>query len=240
MQFMSKLAAKAADIHNQSIPTIAFLGDSVTQGCFDIYMKSDTQFASVYDKNAAYHQDLARILAVLYPNVPVNIINAGIGGGRTAGALNRLERDVLRYQPDLTVVSFGLNDSGNGVEGLTAYKETLKAIFTKLQAVGSEVIFMTENMMCTKVSYHLGHEILRQVAAGCAERQNSGLQDRYFEAAKEAAAECDVRVCDVYAKWKKLAEYGVDVTELLANHINHPTREMNWYFAVSLLETMME
>lgn len=239
MLFMSKLAAKAADIHNQPIPTIAFLGDSVTQGCFDIYMKNDTQLASVYDKTAVYHQDLAKILAVLYPNVPINIINAGIGGGRTLGALKRLERDVLRYHPDLTIVSFGLNDSGNGVEGLMAYKEALKEMFTKLQVGGSEVIFMTENMMCTKVSCHLGHEILKQVAISCAERQNNGIVDLYFKAAKEVAAECNVKVCDVYTKWKILAEHGVDVTALLANHINHPTREMHWYFAVSLLETMM-
>ena len=36
-----------------------------------------------------------------------------------------------------------------------------------------------------------------------------------------------------------LYENGVDVTELLANKINHPTREMNWLFAVSLVDTML-
>ena len=39
---------------------------------------------------------------------------------------------------------------------------------------------------------------------------------------------------------KKLEQNGVDTTILLANRINHPTREMNWLFAVSLLETMFE
>ena len=50
----------------------------------------------------------------------------------------------------------------------------------------------------------------------------------------------NIPVCDCYAIWKKLYESGVDITELLANKINHPTREMNWLFAVSLLDVMMD
>ena len=49
----------------------------------------------------------------------------------------------------------------------------------------------------------------------------------------------NIAVCDCYAKWKKLYDGGVDITELLANKINHPTREMNWLFAYSLVETML-
>ena len=41
------------------------------------------------------------------------------------------------------------------------------------------------------------------------------------------------------AKWKLLSQNGVDTTALLANGINHPSREMAWMFAYSLLETMM-
>ena len=240
MKIMKKLTEKAQDIHNNPIPTIAFIGDSVTQGCFDVYMKTETQLETTYDKNAAYHNYLAQMLTVLYPSVPVNIINAGISGGRAEGAAKRLERDVLRYQPDLTVVSFGLNDSGAGAEGIPAYQAALKSMFLQLQQAGSEVVFMTENMMCTSVSCHLHHEVLRTVAANCMERQNNGLLDQYFAAARETAAECGVKVCDVYAKWKKLAECGVDTTALLSNHINHPTKEMNRLFAYSLIETMME
>ena len=70
--------------------------------------------------------------------------------------------------------------------------------------------------------------------------QNNGTLDAYFDAAREAASECGVKVCDVYAKWKKMAEYGIDTTALLSNDVNHPTRGMNWLFAHSLVETMMQ
>lgn len=49
---------------------------------------------------------------ILYPEVPVNIVNAGISGDCAEGGLKRLERDVLSYNPDLIVVCYGLNEVG--------------------------------------------------------------------------------------------------------------------------------
>ena len=62
--------------------------------------------------------------------------------------------------------------------------------------------------------------------------------DLYLDAAKALCERRGIKVCDCHAKWKKMAENGVDITELLANKLNHPTREMNWLFAYSLVETM--
>ena len=44
-----------------------------------------------------------------------------------------------------------------------------------------------------------------------------------------------IRVCDCCGKWKKLAETQ-DTTMLLANRINHPTKEMHELFADSLFK----
>jgi hypothetical protein len=70
--------------------------------------------------------------------------------------------------------------------------------------------------------------------------QNEGFLDMYLDAAKDICKRRGIPVCDCYEKWKLLMHNGVDVTELLSNKMNHPTREMNWLFAVSLVETMME
>jgi hypothetical protein len=64
--------------------------------------------------------------------------------------------------------------------------------------------------------------------------------DAYMEAAKAICSKMQIPVCDCYAKWKLLYENGVNITELLSNKINHPTREMNWLFAVDLVETIMK
>lgn len=239
MEIMKKIAAKAAKLGQEKIPTIAFLGDSVTQGCFECYITNEGNIQTVFDKEHAYHRYIDRILSMLYPNVPLSIINAGISGGDAAAGLERLQRDVLCHNPDLTVVCFGLNDSGQGLAGVDAYKANLMQIFTKLRDSGSEVIFMTANMMNTGVSCHLQGDLFRESAKGFMQRQHDGVLKAYFDGGKEVAKACGVKICDAYAKWETLHENGVDVTELLANKLNHPTREMNWLFAYELLNVMM-
>ena len=172
--------------------------------------------------------------------MPVKIINAGISGGNAVHGLERLERDVLRHQPDLTVVCFGLNDSGNGVEGISKYMDALEGIFAKLKEAGSEIIFMTPNMMNTYVSVSLTDVYIREVAERIGQTQLDGTLDKYLEAAIAVCEKCGVKVCDCYAKWKRLQKNGVDTTSLLANYINHPTREMNWLFAVSLIDAILD
>ena len=239
MEIVKKLAAKAADNWNAPPVTIAFLGDSVTQGCFEIYKKSDGNIETFFDKNAAYHNYLAQILAVLYPSVPINIVNAGISGSNAPHGLERLERDVISHHPDLTVVCFGLNDSCGGPEKLDVYTESLEKIFLRLKEENIEIIFLTPNMMCTGISCHLKDEQEISIAQNAAKVQNDGILDLYLDAARELCRKNNIPVCDCYAKWKKLSESGIDITELLSNKINHPTREMNRLFAYSLAETML-
>ena len=239
MNIMNKIRARTENNAANEGVTIAFLGDSVTQGCFEVY-KTAGGIETVFDKNSSYHRYLDRILTLLYPNVPVNIINAGISGGHAVHGLERLDRDVLRHQPDLTVVCFGLNDCGNGLEGIRTYTEALEAIFAKLKEVGSEIIFMTPNMMNTYLSVSLTDAYIREIAERIGEKQLDGTLDKYLEAAVSVCEKCGVKVCDCYAKWKRMAKNGVDTTSLLANYINHPTREMNWLFAVSLVEAILD
>ena len=84
---------------------------------------------------------------------------------------------------------------------------------------------------------HVGHYVgsLKERV----ELQNSGVMDRYMESARAICARRGVPVCDCYAQWKQLQAAGVNTTELLSNKLNHPTREMNWLFAVSLLRSIL-
>ena len=238
MKIIEKIAAKGRDRQGQPTPTIAFLGDSVTQGCFEVYYKNDGNLETVFDKSHAYHKYLYDILTVLFPEAPVNIINAGISGDNAPRGAERLERDVLSHHPDLTVVCFGLNDCGKEWEGIPRYTAALRDIFTRLKAAGSEVIFMTPNMMNTRVSAHLSDPDFIAIAEGCAAMQNDGVFDAHIDAAKALCARMGIPVCDCYAIWKTMADSGVDTTELLSNKINHPTREMNRLFAQELVRVM--
>ena len=240
MNIVEKFKKKARSNENEAPVTIAFLGDSVTQGCFELYKTGEASFKTVFDKNSAYHTYIARILAMLYPTVPVNIINAGISGDSAWKAVDRLERDVLRFHPDLTVVCFGLNDCGGEYDGLERYKSALSEIFDRLKEAGSEILFMTPNMMSTEVSSHITDAMFRNIAENASRRQNEGILAMYLEAAKIICKERCILICDCYAKWQLLYESGVDITELLSNQINHPIREMQWMFAIFLVESMLQ
>lgn len=240
MEIVKKLSAKAKDNMNMPGVTVAFLGDSVTQGCFELYKKAEDVIETVFDKNNAYHAHFAKALSVLYPTVPVNIINAGISGDRAPHALERIDVDVISHNPDLVVVCFGLNDSLLGRENVDNYANALRNIFLKLKEKNIETIFMTPNMMNTYVSYSIEDESIKNVANDTYKIQTDGVLEYYLEEAKKVCNELGVTVCDCYGKWKKLYESGVDTTELLSNKMNHPTRDMNWLFAVSLLEKIFE
>ena len=194
----------------------------------------------MYEPSAAFGEEVKRIFGILYPKVQINIINSGISGDSAPNGLARFERDIAPFSPDLVVVGYGLNDSGAGTDGIPRYTEAMDGILGKIAAIGAEAIVLTPNMMNTDVSPHLRDELFVDLAKRFAVIQNEGILDRYAEAARETAKRRNVRVCDIYAKWKAMAAGGVNVTELLANKLNHPTRELTRMTAYSLVETMFD
>ncbi len=241
-RFLDALSAKNADAFNARPVTLAFLGDSVTNGCFEVFQTlneaGEEGLNTFFEPKNSYAEDLHKILHTFYPCAQINLVNAGISGDNAPNGLARLSRDILPSKPDLTVVCYGLNDSGAGDDGIAAYKEALIGIAKTLRDNGSEVIIMTPQPTCTKVHERLLVTRFRELAKEMSDRFESGCFDRYMQAARDAARQSDVALCDCYAKWMKLRNNGVDTTGLLANLLNHPTREMHWLFAVSLAETI--
>ena len=215
--------------NNESV-TIAFLGDSVTFGAFEI---------GVDDPENGYVSYLAQNLRYLYPKADLHVVNAGISGDHSRNGAKRVEADVIAHKPDLTVVCYGLNDCGEIAYYAERYVRALEEIFNRLRACGSEVIFMTPNMMNTYAPEDMIPADLLSFARSTMKRQNEGVFDIHIERARELCREMDVPVCDCYAIWKSLAANGVDTTALLCNRINHPAREMHRIFAYELVKTIL-
>ena len=212
-------------IENGPITIVAF-GDSVTHGA----VAHDE-----IDYETVYWNRLKKKINNLRNYVPVNVINAGIGGITAKDSLKRMDKQVLSHNPDLIIVCFGLNDVNGTLED---YLNSLEEIFDKAQKSGAEVIFMTPNMLNTSVLDDTAEEHY-EYAIKTAKMQNEGRMDLYMESAVRLATRMGVKVCDCYKKWKKLSETQ-DVTYLLANRINHPTKEMHELFAESLFEIIFE
>ena len=222
MKLSDKLHLTCADLTEQGAITLAFLGDSVTHGCFE---------DDVFDFESVYHAKLVRMIHRDHPIVPVNVINAGVGGTTATASLARLERDVIAHHPDLAVVCFGLNDVTRSLED---YAAAMDEIFRRFKEAEIPAALLTPNMLNTYVDeQHVRPDLLRYARVTC-DCQVSGKMDRFMDAARECARRHGAHICDCYAQWQSLAASGTDTTQLLVNYLNHPTRDMHQLFADEL------
>ena len=204
--------------------TIAAFGDSITHGALS---SGEINYETVYWNR------LKQKINGLRSYIPVNVINAGIGGTTARSSLERMDSQVLAHNPDLIIVCFGLNDINDTLEN---YISSLEEIFAKCLKSGAEVIFMTPNMLNTYVAEETAEKYIKY-AAFTAEFQTSGKMDKYMQEAVKLADKMNVPVCDCYSEWKKISQT-TDTTLLLANKINHPTKEMHKLFADMLFDTI--
>ncbi len=124
-------------------PVICFLGDSVTAGHFESLLPDDpmeviamfqaraagdlTNAApiEITDARESYVEKFKNMLIDKYEMTTPTVINAGIAGDMLPSMCKRLERDVIRYQPDLVVINGALNWSEE-IGDATVYKMILK------------------------------------------------------------------------------------------------------------------
>lgn len=242
MRILEGLAQRNRDARSCAPQIICCLGDSVTHGCFDVFLNESGNIDTVYAPWDGYAALLERRLRAIFPAAAANVVNAGVSGDSATGALNRLERDVLRLKPDLVTVNLALNDAMNpDVEaGLKAYAAAMGEIMDRVLASGAECMLVTPNFMCSYVSHALAAEGLRGVARAASRVQNEGILARYVEAARQEAAKRAVPVADAYARWEALSRAGANTTQMLSNHINHPTREAHGIFVEAILEQLLK
>ena len=79
---------------------IVILGDSVSHGTVLDNNDYENVYWNVLKKKMNAYRDY----------VPVNMINASVGGTMAKDALSRVDKQVLVHDPDLVIVCFGLND----------------------------------------------------------------------------------------------------------------------------------
>lgn len=207
------------------INIVAF-GDSVTHGCVAF---GELNYETVYWNR------LRKKIIDLKDYVPVNVIDAGIGGTTALESVSRMDTQVLNHNPDLIIVCFGLNDINGTLED---YLSALEQIFKKASDSGAEVIFMTPNMLNTYVGEDTAKEYY-EYASVTAEYQNNGKMDLYMKRACELARSMHITVCDCYSKWKEISNEQ-DTTQLLANRINHPVKGMHELFADELFKCLFD
>ena len=225
MKIREKLYMDRVGLTEHGPITIVAFGDSVTHGALG---------AGIINYETVYWNRLKQMLNSVRNYIPVNVINAGIGGITAAGSLGRMDKHVLAHDPDLVIVAFGLNDVNGTLE---EYLCALREIFEKCTSRGIETVFLTPNMLNTYVADGTEERYI-DYAAVTAEYQNGGRMDRYIYAAADLARECGVLVADAYSIWRELSKT-TDTTLLLDNFINHPRAEMHEIFATEIFKLIL-
>ncbi len=208
--FHARLKEKAENKNARPVIIVA-LGDSVTQGVGAV---------NEYYHDEIYHRQAYAALEKRYPASTMALINAGVDGGRTGTALERLDRDVLVHQPDLVTVAFALNDAVLGQPEL--FTENLGAIVDRIrERTPADVVLLTPNWMLTRATSRIAAchaeytELMLRI-------QVDGVLASYAERVRAVGADKDVPVADVYRAWERLAADGVDTSDMLSNGLNHP------------------
>lgn len=146
---------------------IVCLGDSVT----GVYYHTGGR--------RAWPELLEDALKKALPGREISVINAGISGHTTRDGLARLERDVLRHNPAVVTISFGLNDLTRISEA--DFCEGLRELVARCRQQGAVIVLCTPNAVL-------------ETAARPVQKL-----ERYCELIRSTAAELGVAVCDQYA-----------------------------------------
>ncbi len=219
-RFCERIRAKTADYKSSGPIVVVAFGDSITMGATT---------SGVFIPEDVYHNRLKRMIGRKFPGPAggtISVINSGIGGDTAAGALKRLDRDVIRYQPDLVLVAFGANDLGPESAQKT-YEASLRRIIREIrEKTSADIILLTPPFMASRDNGAIP-ESQKITLNNLVRLQNEGVVAGFAEIVRSVGRDEHVPVADVYAEWENLARSGVDTTARLANGLNHPAPEMH-------------
>jgi len=210
--FLELLRAKAADPGARAATYVA-LGDSVTQGCMQ---------HQVYEYELIYHQVCKRYLQQHFPGTVLHTINAGVGGDTAMRSLDRWERDVAAFRPDLITILFGHNDAHGGAAGVDDY---IEAIDTQVRLAARDteaaVLLITPCMMMKRDNARIA-DAHRELVPAFVRLAEDGVLEQYVSALRTYASSRSLALLDAYAMWEEMEARGLDIHDRLSNGINHP------------------
>ncbi|WP_437185486.1 SGNH/GDSL hydrolase family protein [Planctomicrobium sp. SH668] len=110
--------------------SFVFLGDSITHQCL-------------------YTQYVENYFYTHFPQLRLNIHNAGVSGARAWDALARFDQDVASYKPKYVTILLGMNDASYrpyDEATFQTYSKDMSEVIAKIQAIGAQPIPMSPTM----------------------------------------------------------------------------------------------
>lgn len=174
---------------------IALLGDSISTGC------NASGWAGAAPFQPPYQDLLVRNLEAAY-GAKVTLSNFAVGGTATSWGLANIDK-VIRAEPDLVLLAFGMNDSaGRSAEDYQANTQAMIDAVRKARPDAEFILIAT--MLGNKDWITLKHELF----------------PKYRDALKELCGP-GIALADMTSLWKELLKHKKD-WDLTGNGVNHP------------------
>lgn len=128
--------------------TIAAIGGSITQGTIssgakDNQMKTKNCYAEIF---FSWWRET-------FPNSEVTVVNAGIGATDSYLGVHRVQKDVLDYHPDVVLVEYSVNDSGDNTSKIT-YDNLVYKLAASEDAPAVMLLFMGQTNLSSAQNQH--------------------------------------------------------------------------------------
>lgn len=197
------------------------LGDSISAG----WSASGYQYCNILPLCPPYFNLVADYLGMYYKNDNIDAANFSVGGMKTDwGREDTQIQSVVKENPDLLIIAFGMNDGVSGGFAPKTYEENTLAIIdgVKKSCPDTEIVLVSPMLPNAEVANMLVNQynyvaILNEIAS---KRENVAVAD----------------VATLSFRLLQLKKF----RDMSANNINHPNDFMHRVYAQAIVKTIAD
>lgn len=153
-----------------------------------------------------------------------HFVNSGISGNTTLDLLNRFDRELAFYKPDLVIMTIGGNDC-NPAKNINGeqFRTNLTELCNKIKALGSDVLLQT---------YYACD--LEEITPS----ERADLMVKYMQIVRETAAAENLMLNDNDLRWARLRDNDIETYRLLMLNSMHVNDTGNQLIGLDLMRKL--
>ena len=199
------LARLRARMSDKRPVTWLFTGDSITHGA--LHTKGWRCFSEIFAERVRFEMNRRSDI----------VINTGISGDTTAGIIAALDWRLSRFQPDVTFIMFGMNDSVIGPD-LATYEANLRKVVTEARKNGGIPVLMRVN----------------PCLPGSAQEKRHAKLESYMDVVAKIATDEKLILVDHWADWRKEPK---SIAPMMNDEV-HPNARGHQEMAIRILQAV--
>ncbi len=193
--------------------TVVLLGDSISQGA------NASGSYNVPPNMPPYGTLLCNAMGQRFDR-PINLINLSVGGKTSVWGLEQVD-EVIKHQPDLVILAFGMNDA-SAKRTPKEFQETTQSIITAIKTDTPTTEFILVASMTANSQWV---------------HSNPPMYQQYRDVLKELQAQ-GIALADVYCLWEEMVQRK-SFLALTGNGLNHPNDFGHRLYAQVLWATLL-